>query len=273
MKPIPLTCAAVVALAAAPAFAQQAPAHAGPQTVLPNILNTGDGATVEVRLDYTHFDVLDVDTLGFTFQGQYITPGGFGVYGTIPFAYGSGEGDSASGLGNLEVGGLYVMHNSPDLDIFVRGGLAIDTADDDGTGLAPLAFLIPRLPDAFPSGADSNWLRLHGGVRTKGALVLGVQGGVDFPTEGDGVDGVFTLSASAGIVQPGFGLSAGIAYMRVLFDDTGVSFVDDDTVGFNAVIDFNATPKTKVFGAFGVNLDEIDDDLSVSLGGGVRIAL
>jgi hypothetical protein len=261
----------VTALAAATPARAQAPG--GPQTVLPNIINTATGATIEGSLDYTNVEDSDATLLGFKFQGQYITPAGYGIYGSLPFAYASVEDDDASGIGNLEIGGMYVMHNSPDLDLFGRGGLAIDTADDDAVGLAPLSFLVSRPAEAVQTGFATNWLRLHGGVRTKGALVFGAQGGFDLPTDGDFVDGVFTLTGAIGIVQPGFGLSAGLTYIKILQDDDGVSFVDDDTLGFNAVIDFNASPKAKVYGSFGLNLDEIDEALGFAIGGGIRLAL
>jgi hypothetical protein len=241
---------------------------ATPQQVLPNIFSTSHGASLEVRGDYTNVQDTDGLTLiGLDAQFQYILPSNVGVYVSLPFGYASGNNDSASGIGNLELGGLYVIRK-PDLDIYLRGGLALNTASNDGTFLAPTANIIPRLADAFPTGEDSSWLRAHAGIRTTSGVVrFGGTAGFDFALDDNNEDGLLVLNGAIGVVQPGFGISGGLTYLQLLGRDVG----DDNTLGFNATVDFNAGATAKLFFALGVNLDNDFDGFS--LGFGARIGL
>lgn len=251
------------------------------QNVMPGILSTADGGSIDLRGDYTHVDLDGDPTLfGFTASGQYVTPGGFGVYGSVPFVYAAqdnllGQRNSESGIGNLELGGLFVKRNSPELDIYGQGGIALDTADNDVAIAAPLALFVPQPYNSLPSALNSDWLRLHGGIRTKGALQVGVSGGLDFPLDGDlrdSINSVFVLSGALGIQQPGFGLSGGLTYVLVSGDGSA-NASNDDTLGLNVILDFDIGPKAKLFGAFGLNLDDANDNLGFSLGFGARLAI
>ena len=273
MKLISLSCFVAASLAAGAAFAQ-APPKDPVQTVLPNVLSTADGGTLDMRADYTNIDTNglgDEPTIfGLNAHFQYVTPGGLGGYVSLPFGYLSQGDESFSGLGNLELGGLYVIRN-PELDFFLRGGLAIDTASDEGILSAPLSALLPRPTDAFSTGLASTWLRAHGGLRsTRGAVAFGAEGGVDLIVDGDGDDGdngLLVLAGSIGIVQPGFSISGGLSFVQLLGDDQG----DDNFLAFNGVFDFAVSPKAKLFVALGVNLEDEFDGFSI--GGGVRLGL
>lgn len=262
------TTVVLTTLSAAGLAAAQ-PAASPEQTVLPNILSTQLGGQIDARLDYTNVDEPlfgDLTFLSLVLRGQYVTSQGLGGYVSLPLGYTSGNGDSETSLGNLELGGLFVINNKPNLDFYLRGGVALNTADDDGTLLVPLATIVPRLTDALTTGFDSNWLRAAGGLRlTSGVIALGGHLGIDVATDSQDDDAILTLAGSVGIVQPTFGLSAGLALLQDIGDDTG----DDNTVGFNLVADFAASPSARVYGALGLNLEDEFDGFS--LGAGVRV--
>lgn len=262
------TTVLVTTLSAA-GLATAQPATSPSQTVLPNILSTQTGGQIDARLDYTSiedpfFD--DLTFLSFVLRGQYITPPGLGGYVSLPLGYISSNGDSETSIGNLELGGLFLINNSPDLDFYVRGGVTLNTADDDGVLLVPIATIVPRLTDALPTGFDSSWLRAAGGLRhTSGTIAIGGHLGIDVATDSEDDDAFLTLAGSVGLVQPTFGLSAGLALLQNIDDDDGG---DDSTVGFNLVADFAAGTSARVYGALGLNLEDEFDGFS--LGAGVR---
>jgi hypothetical protein len=253
----------VTTLSAAGLAAAQ-PAASPSQTVLPNILSTQTGGQVDARLDYTSIDdpfFEDLTFLSFVLRGQYLTPQGLGGYVSLPLGYISGNGDSET-----SIGGLFVVNNSPDLDFYVRGGVALNTADDDGVLLVPLATIVPRLTDALATGFDSSWIRAAGGLRrTSGAIAIGGHLGIDIATDSDEDDSFLTLAGSVGLVQPTFGLSAGLALLQEIDNDDGD---DDSTVGFNLVADFAVGPSARIYGALGLNLEDEFDGFS--LGAGIR---
>ncbi len=279
----------VLLLVPAMAFAQEPPPPAvepasvpGVQSLLPNLLSTAPGGTVDARLDYTHDNAGsdDLTLFGLTLHGQYLTPQGYGGYVSAPFSYASGNGDSRSGLGNLEVGGLYALRTSETMDVLLRGGIALDTADDDGTLLVPISQISPRLTDAFTTGFNTTWGRAQAQVRTSsGTLRLGALGGVDVPISGDlkdagAFDALLDIAVSAGIEEPGFGIGVGFSMIQVIGDDS--SSDDDNISSFNATIDFPVGPKARVFGTLGIpDLDNISDNGAdlFAIGTGVRVGI
>ncbi len=268
MKATTLVSAIVATCFVGGAAYAQTPAHT-PQQILPNIFSTSPGGTLDVRGDYTNLDRGSL--VGINAQFQYITPGNLGLYGSIPFGYASDGvfGNSISGIGNLELGGLYVIRNR-DLDMYLRGGVALDTAGDEGSFAAPFSAILPRLADALPSGGNSSWLRAHGGLRnTNGSVRFGATAGVDIPIDdgNDSEDGLLVLAGSLGIVQPTFGVSGGLVYLQQIGRESG----DNNTLGFNANVDFVAGRTAKLFIALGINLEDENDGFSI--GFGARIGL
>jgi opacity protein-like surface antigen len=272
MKLISLSCSVATLLAAGTAFAE---APGSVQTVLPNILSTADGATIDIRLDYTNVQDDNGPTIfALNLHGQYITPGGIGGYIALPYGYAEENslfGDrSVSGIGNLELGGLYVIRNSPDLDLYLRGGFSIDTADQDGgeEAVVPIANIAPRPADWFTTGFGTEWFRGHFGLRSKGPVTFGGSAGLDLALDNDD-DGVLVLAGSVGLVQQGFAISGGLTLLQAVGDEADND--DDSIVSFNATVDFDVGPKAKLFGALGANLEDEFD--AFSLGFGVLLGL
>lgn len=252
-----------------------AAAPVGP--ILPNMVPTRVGATLEFRADYSNFSDGglfgdDLFLLGFNLYGQYIWPRNYGAYIQMPYYYASANDDSEQGLGNIELGGLYKLPQGPNSEVLLRGGFALDSAGNVDGFLAPLAAISPRLYDAYPTGFAQNWLRLEGSFRhTEGTLHLGASAGFDLPFGGDedtGLDGLAKLAVSAGVDAGDVGLSIGYVMLQAIGTDDD----DDNISGLNAVASFPLGPTMTLYGAFGLpdlenNIDEFD---LWAIGAGVR---
>jgi len=253
----------VVAALAAPAAAQPAA-----QAPLPNLLSSSVGGTGELRFDYTNFDNLlfdDVTFIAFNAHVQYISPRGAGGYFQLPFVYASGNDESETEIGNIQLGGLYAIR-SGSLDILLRGGIALDTASEDGEFLVPFGNVLPRLADFPSTGFDTNWLRLGGQVRhASGNLRIGGTVGFEIPLDDEEVEGdaALSLGGSIGFEQPGgFGAGFGILLLQNLGDDVG----DDNTVGLNVTAGTAIGASAHLFGALGLNLEDDVDGFSIGIG-------
>ena len=254
-------------------------------TILPNMLPTRIGATVDVRLDYSNFDQAglgggDLFLLGLNVHGQYIAPQGYGAYLQMPYYYASADNDTGGtdteqGLGNIELGGLYKVPQGAKSEILLRGGIALDSAGNTDSFLAPVSQISPRLYDAYTAGFLSNWLRAEGSFRhAEGNLRFGASAGFDMPFGGDdaiNIDGIAKLAVSVGIEQPGVGFSVGYVMMQLIGSDSD----DDNVSGLNVLVNFALSPATSLYGAFGLpdlenNFDEFD---LWAVGAGIRAAI
>lgn len=293
--------ALLVVSLSAPAFAQAPPpppppdpamqpaatevaAPAGSGLVLPNMLSTRYGGTVDARLDYSHFSGdggflfnEDVLLLGMTLHGQYLWPQNYGAYITLPYYYASADDDSENGFGNIELGGLYKLPQGPTGELLLRGAFALDSAGQIDALFAPLSQLSPRLYDAYPSsGFATNWAKAEGSFRHyAGTLVLGIAAGIDVPFGGDddtGFDAIAKGALSIGIDNPGsVGFGIGLSMLYAI----GTESDDDAFYGLNATASFPISPTMSLYGAFGLpdlenNIDELD---LFSIGAGIRAAV
>jgi hypothetical protein len=98
-----------------------------------------------------------VSGLRFDLHGQYMTPNAFGVYLTAPIGYISGNNTSATALGDLEVGGIFIPQLSQsNLKLVIHAGLALPTQSSDADKEAASALTATaRLTDfylAVPEG-------------------------------------------------------------------------------------------------------------------------
>ena len=247
------------------------------------MLSTAAGATFDVRGDFTNFndETFELTLLGFTAHGQYITPTGLGGYASLPFTYVSDDNNSETGLGNIELGALYAIRSSPTVDILLRAGAAINTADDDiGIG-GPFSQLAPRLTDAYTTGLDTTWARAKGQVRyAERDLSLGASAGFDVPIGGaledqESFDGLLNLAVSVGLDQQSFALSFGLSMIHALVD-SDEDDDDENLSAFNANIEFPVAPNMRLFGTLGIpDLDNVGDNGidMFSIGAGLRVGM
>lgn len=258
--------------------------------ILPNMLPSRIGGTVDVRADYTYFGEssgLDLDVmLGFTLHGQYIAQQGYGGYVSIPYYYASFDDESDNGAGNLEVGGLYRLPQGAESEILLRGAFALDTAGNAGGLLSPFSQLAPRFYDAYPTGFAATWLKLEGSYRhSSGNLRLALSGGFDVPLgqdEGEfitiNVDALGKAALSAGIENPGFSAAVGLVFLQTI----GAEGDDESELGLNLTGSVPINPATALYFNFG--LPALEDNLFDppagqdafavwALGAGVRAAI
>ena len=257
------SCLAVRSAAAQP---EPEPSIDRAQSVLPALLPTSSGATLDGRLDYVRLTgSSDAPTLfAFKLHGQYVAPQGIGGYLSLPLAYASGNGDSETYAGNLELGGLYVLRR-PAVDVYARVGATLELGGDEGALVVPIVNLLPSPADALTTGFGASWLRGGAGVRyTSGALVIGGSGGVDVVLDSDAAYNLLNLTGVIGMVQPGFGLAVGLTLVQVLNDSDG----DNNFVGLQVTGDVAVAAKARLYGALGINLE--DEFEGFSLGAGVR---
>jgi hypothetical protein len=260
-----------------------APANAklvGP--ILPNMLPSRIGATVDVRMDYTQFSEgsgLDITVFGFVLHGQYIAPENYGGYLQIPYYYASFGDESDNGAGNIELGGLYRLPQGENQEILLRGGIALDTAGNAGGLFAPISQLGPRFYDVYPTGFGATWLRGEASFRhASGNLRLGASGGFDVPVGQDDedifntVDAIGKVAVSAGFEQPGFGAAIGFVFLAAIGSEDSE---EETAIGLNASFNVPINPSTAIYGAFGwPSIDDDNEDLDIwAIGAGVRAAV
>jgi hypothetical protein len=140
----------IVLMFASAAHAQRAPDMA--------TLDRGDGISkFGVDGAFSSIDTPFYDAaLRFEAYGQYVTDSGFGFYGAFPLSHSFGDPPDVTpplpqpttAIGNLELGGLYVITKNPTLSWVFRLGVALPTASDDFDGAVTNAFATwPRLTD------------------------------------------------------------------------------------------------------------------------------
>ena len=148
-----------VAISAAPAQAQRAPDLA--------TLDRGDGITkIGIDLGLDLIDGPYSAALRIEPFGQYVLKMGLGFYGAFPITRSFGGGgdpppDDAFGIGNVDLGLLYVIEPSPDISWVLRGGVALPTASDSVDGAATNFYgVFPRLTDVALTTPDAFYLRV-----------------------------------------------------------------------------------------------------------------
>lgn len=257
------------------AFAQ--PADAPPpvvQSVLPNLFATAPGTTAEVRLDYSDVDGIDLTIFNALAHVQYLTPEGFGGYARVPFGYveddDGGLGFGGSGLGNLEVGGLFVTRTSPQTDVLARAAVSIDTTQEEDVLPVTLSTILPRLVDTYASSLDTTWARGQVQIRhASNNLRLGAAFGVDVPIAGDGADAdgfdaVIDGVLAVGLQQGQLGLGLSFVMLQPLTDGD-----DENITGLNLGVDYLMSPTARLFFQIGLSLE--DDSDGTALGVGTRV--
>jgi hypothetical protein len=266
MHLVKLVVVATSCLAVRSAAAQPEPPIDRTQSVLPTLLPTSSGATIDGRLDYVRLtDSSSAPTLfALKLHGQYVAPQGIGGYLSLPLVYASSDGNSDTYVGNLELGGLYVLRR-PDFDVYARAGATLELGGDEAAFVVPIVNLSPHPADAITTGLGTSWLRAGGGIRfTSGALVAGLSGGIDSALDSEGLDNLLNLTGVIGLVQPGFGLAVGLTLVQLLDDSDG----DNSLVGLQLIGDVEVAAKVRLYGALGINLE--DESEGFSLGAGVR---
>jgi hypothetical protein len=159
--------------------------------------------------------------------GRYVHGSGLGGYGQLSVSHAFGGDESTNGIGNLEVGGLYVMR-AGGADVIFRLGLGLPTASDSIEGVLTNAFAVyDRLHDVALVIPNTLWIRPGVAARFGSAkLFAQVDVGVDVPIEtSDGMGATTPLyhaNAGVGTTQGPVTLTAELANYGVDGDDDGL---------------------------------------------------
>ncbi|MGN6108738.1 MAG: hypothetical protein ACTHU0_26775 [Kofleriaceae bacterium] len=152
-----------VTLTLALAAAEVAHAQRAPDTAT---MDRGDGITrLALDLGLSFLDSPPYDAaLRIEPYGQYVTRSGLGFYGSLPIARSFGgdapEPEATTALGNLELGGLYVV-STPKRSWVFRAGVALPTASSSADGVLTNALATyPRLTDLALAVPDAVYVRL-----------------------------------------------------------------------------------------------------------------
>ncbi len=242
------------------------------QSILPGLFATSAGTTIETRVDYTDLDGTDAAVVNAFARGQYITSQGLGGYVAIPFGYIEDQGDTVftggAGIGNIEVGGLFVTRTSPVTDVLLRAGIAIDTTAQEDEIAVVISAVLPRLPDAYTSGLETTWGRGQAQIRhASGNLRLGAALGMDVPIAGDAADrsGFNALIGgvlSAGVQQGLWGIGASFVSIEIVDSDAD----NENFKSINLGGDYLMSPSARLFGSLGLGIGDNANGLSFGIG-------
>jgi hypothetical protein len=219
---LPCTTALALGITSAPAFAD------GPETKpgFAGMDNTGDGSKLNLDgavIVPTHGrgDLLFRSSL----LGQYVAPDGVGGYmGISAFDHqGNGDRESGSGIGNLELGGLYHRALSSDVDLGVRVGFILPTASDNSAIVWPA--------DVATAIAGPTWLRLGlSPTFHDGPVFARIDFGVDVPlSDRDQLDPLEHFNVGIGIGSHGVSATA---ELQTIFAIGGFGSLENAALSF-----------------------------------------
>jgi hypothetical protein len=216
--------------------------------------------------------------LRFELFGQYVSRQGLGFYGALPISHLLSDVEDETALGNLEVGGLYVIE-SPAVSFVFRGGLALPTADDEAGVFANFLGVWSRLTDLALVVPDTTYVRLSfsplyhaGGVflRADIGLDLAVQSGDEALLE---PENLFRLNVGGGVDLGTVALMAelvNIASTETLGDDDGD---DEDFAHTFAVTARFMGGSLQPSLTFAIPIDDFGRDvIDFILGAGLQVA-
>jgi hypothetical protein len=273
MRTIRLALLLVCALAA-PAAAQE-PAPATPFPALATTDRTTDHSSFHGSLALSFFEDDGPDLAArVDLGGQYLTLQGIGGYATIPVSYLSGNDESETAIGNIELGGLYVAKGGPNTSFVVRGGLMLPTAPDDLEGLLTnVANLVPRFTDFMGVAPEVTALRLSvSPLHRSGIFFARADAGIDIAideADGSDTDPFIRLNLAAGVE------TSGVVFAGELVTIGTTGEVDENEDRFFhtlAVSGGLSQGKVRPFGALIVPLDDFLD-VSVAIMAGVEAPL
>lgn len=166
------------------------------------MLLDGDGDTPVMRVDL---------------HGRYVHPRRrLGGYIDVPVAVETGSGDDTAGIGDIELGGLFLPRfTSPEFGMTVHVGLTLPTGNTDKSGLLNLLAAYARPDDLFLSLPHGTSLRIgasptfrSGNVYAK--VAVGVDLNIDQSGDSD-ADSVFRLGFGFGVDIGSFAVTAEIS--------------------------------------------------------------
>ncbi len=265
----------VLAALAAPAAAQRMPDFA--------ILDRGDGfSNIGLDVAFLSLDSPPLDSaLRIEPHAQLVTQSGLGAYGAFPIARSFGERDDTTGeidgetaIGDLDVGGLYVI-SGVDLSFVFRLGLVVPTASEDNGDFVTNYFAGQyRLTDIAMVNPDAWYARLaFSPLLHMHSVFLRVDLGVDIPFAEDNyrADPIGRLNVGGGVDLGAAALMLELATIADIDDDDEDPDDDEDLYHTVAVTARFMGESLQPFLSIGMPIDEpIRDRVDFFIAGGIQ---
>jgi hypothetical protein len=209
----------------------------------------------------------------FDLHGQYIDPNsGFGGYAAIPFTLATGNGDSNTGAGDLEVGGFFIPKLATrNFSIVIRAGLTLPTASrDEDALLNAVVGAASRPTDLYEMIPRGTSLRLSlSPIMRSGNLFARADIGIDKNLDADSgtnVDAFLRLNAAAGVDLGNAAIMAELVNVHT-FGNAQDSWIDQFSLATRL-----RTPTIQPYAALGFPLNrttrnDIDAALTVGVEG------
>jgi hypothetical protein len=206
-------------------------------------------------------------------QGAWeISDNAAGIYGHFPVSHAliSEGGEDETALANLELGGFFVV-GAEQVDLVLRGGLSLPTADDGFVGQLTNVFSsFDRLTDIAGIYPDTLWFRLSVSpiVKASDELTFRADAGVDIPVDAgdnafDEVLAHFNFGLGFAVAEQ-VGLSAELVNVASLAGD----YDFEDRFLHTLAFGIRGLGKIQPYFAFVLPLDsDINDELFVLTAG------
>jgi hypothetical protein len=215
----------------------------------------------------------DTPVMRLSLHGRYVHPRRrLGGYVELPLAIETGSGDDTAGIGNLEVGGLFLPRfTSTDFGMTVRLGLTLPTGNEDRSGLLNLLATQVRPDDLYLALPHATSLRFGASPtwrfgRMYGKLAIGVDVNIDQSGPTD-ADTVFRLGFGIGADFDSVAITAEFANLFPTNDDA-------DALSVGALGARFATGALRPYAALLVPLeDDTQAVYQVAITGGLEVAL
>jgi hypothetical protein len=218
-----------------------------PDDGLPGFLTldrVGTTSHAGIQMGFHKFDDVSLSdgfAMRFNPYGQFMFPNRkAGIYGQLPISHAfalNGDPDG-TGVGNLELGGLFLPMS--DSRLILRAGLALATASDDDAldAGANLATAFERITDLLLVVPEYTTLRLSAStVHQMDMFFFRLDGGFDFviarPGTADGPSVIFRANAAGGVRTQFVDFSLELANLAFLngVDDGDDRFIHTAAIG------------------------------------------
>ncbi len=221
----------------------------------------------------------DVTLVRFQLGGRFVDPASrAGGYVNLPITYASGEGDSFTGIGNIELGGLLVPKIGDGSTGFVfHGGITLPTGSDGEEAFVNLVGALARPQDLYLALPKSTSLRLGGSALFRsgnvfGRVDLGFDLNLDVQDSSEEADPFMHLNAGVGVDLGSVALMGELSNVYVFSDEDDAS-LGDKMINVFAVSARMHSGRAMPYVSLLVPLDDDSTDIDFGLTLGVEARL